>query len=173
LKPFALPFISGLVFALGLGISGMTQPVKVLGFLDLAGNWDPSLAFVMAGAVGAHWLVLRLGRRFLTASGSLEAAPVVVAGPGWAGVKMGFRDHRLLLGSALFGAGWGLSGLCPGPALVSLVTVRAPLLVFGIAMVGGMLLYRYAPSGWHWLRTGTPKPASQPAPVQDCGAVSR
>ena len=181
MKTFAIPFLSGLLFALGLGVSGMTQPAKVIGFLDITGAWDPSLAFVMGGAVVAHWLVLRLGARWLAARGgsaeTVQATPVTVAGRGWAGVSQGLREPQLLVGSALFGAGWGLVGLCPGPAIVSVVTLRAEVLVFAASMVGGMLLFRHGPVVWQALRNGEGQPGAETAAaittntVRDCGTV--
>lgn len=123
--------LCGVLFALGLGVSGMTQPSKVVGFLDLAGPWDPSLAFVMAGAIAVYMplfrLVKRRGRPVLTPHLQLPARTRL--------------DRRLLLGAALFGVGWGLSGFCPGPALVSLPTLTGPALVFGAAMLTGMGLH--------------------------------
>jgi len=125
-------FITGLIFALGLGISGMTQPTKVRDFLDISGAWDPSLAFVMGGAVTVYLLVFHL------IVPRLER-PVV-------GERFGIPSRRdldrpLLLGSALFGVGWGLGGLCPGPALTSALSGLVPILIFLAAMVGGMALH--------------------------------
>lgn len=122
---------SGLVFALGLGVSGMTRPDKVLAFLDLGGAWDPSLLLVMAAAVSTHALAWwALGRR---------GAPLVagqVPRPSPAPV-----DGRLLGGAAIFGVGWGLSGICPGPAIVSLAS-GLHALVFAAAMALGVLVAR-------------------------------
>lgn len=123
--------LSGLLFAVGLGIAGMTQPSKVIGFLDVAGDWDPSLAFVMGGAIVVYMPLLRLvksrGRAVLAPRLSLPTRKDL--------------DARLLLGAALFGVGWGLAGYCPGPAIVSLTTLGGPALVFGAAMLGGMGLH--------------------------------
>ena len=121
---------AGLLFGAGLLLSGMTRPAKVLGFLDLFGDWDPSLAFVMAGAIGVHALGYRLVRR--------RARPLADERfwvPG-----RGAIDARLLFGAALFGVGWGLSGYCPGPALVSLATASPGVLVFVLALVLGSKL---------------------------------
>lgn len=123
-------FIFGIVFALGLGIAGMTEPARVVAFLDVTGAWDPSLAFVMGGAVGVGLVafpwILRRPRAVLGESFALpEKRPI---------------DARLLLGAATFGVGWGLSGYCPGPALVSLVTLSSPALVFVAAMSLGLTL---------------------------------
>jgi uncharacterized membrane protein YedE/YeeE len=123
-------FATGLVFGLGLIIAGMTDPAKVQGFLDLAGAWDPSLAFVMAGAIAVGLLAFRVaGRRqraLLGAPMRLPAARDI--------------DRRLVLGSLTFGVGWGLAGYCPGPALASLTQGAKPLL-FVCAMLAGMLLF--------------------------------
>ena len=122
----ALPFGAGLLFAVGLGLSGMTDPRKVIGFLDLFGQWDASLAFVMAGAIAMHLPFLRLVNR-----------PGVVGDCGVAAPSAGLADPGLLLGSALFGVGWGLGGYCPGPAVVSSATGALPVLVFTATMLLG------------------------------------
>jgi uncharacterized protein len=124
--------LSGLVFGLGLLVSGMANPQKVLGFLDLAGPWDPSLALVMAGAIAVGlpaftWARKLQVRRLPTYLG----LPVQLPAPGPI-------DRRLLWGGALFGVGWGLAGLCPGPALVALGTGQAKAFVFVLAMLAGM-----------------------------------
>jgi len=124
--------IAGLVFGLGLIISGMADPAKVQNFLDLFGIWDPSLAFVMAGAIAVTFVGYRLtfgrGRPLLADAFSL---------PTKAGI-----DSPLVIGAALFGVGWGLSGFCPGPAIVSLPLLATGTLVFVPAMLVGMLLAR-------------------------------
>ena len=124
-------FLVGLVFGIGLLISGMTDPGKVLGFLDVAGNWDPSLAFVMGGAI----LVGIAGfahaqKRTSSFLGSAMHLP-----------KSRDIDRRLLLGSLTFGAGWGLAGFCPGPALVTMGAGEPKAVLFVVAMIGGMLLF--------------------------------
>jgi len=120
--------IVGLVFGIGLIVSGMTDPSKVLGFLDLAGNWDPSLAFVMGGAILVGLLAFRVaGRRERSLLGEAMRLPTATR-----------IDRRLVLGSLAFGAGWGLAGYCPGPALASLASGGAKPLVFTAAMVAGM-----------------------------------
>ncbi len=128
-------FGAGLVFALGLGLSGMTQPAKVLGFLDVAGRWDPSLMFVMGGAVLfgllAFPFILSRGRPVLGTVFHLPTQRAV--------------DVPLLLGSVLFGLGWGLSGYCPGPAIVSIVTGTPATLVFLVTMLSGMVLFEVLP----------------------------
>lgn len=120
--------LAGLVFGLGLIVSGMANPAKVLGFLDLAGHWDPSLAFVMAGAIAVGLLAFTVARRrtvtYLGADLKLPSARHI--------------DRRLLGGSALFGMGWGVAGFCPGPALVGLGMGEVKALVFVAAMLMGM-----------------------------------
>lgn len=121
-------FLTGLMFGLGLILSGMTDPSKVIGFLDLAGHWDPSLVFVMAGAVlvGVIAYQFAKGRKtsFLGDVMRLPTADQI--------------DRRLVLGGLAFGVGWGLAGYCPGPALVSVVQGGMKPLIFVIAMLVGM-----------------------------------
>lgn len=118
-------FSVGLAFGLGLCLSGMTLPSKVIGFLDVGGAWDPSLAFVMGGAIGVGVLLFRLARPRL--------APVSSR-----------IDPALVGGSLLFGVGWGLVGYCPGPALVAIASLEPKALAFVAAMVAGTLLKRVA-----------------------------
>ena len=120
--------LSGLLFGLGLIASGMTNPAKVKGFLDLFGTWDPSLALVMGGAIAVGSVGFALARRrALSWTGArIEIPPSTVI------------DSRLLLGGALFGAGWGIAGLCPGPAIVSASGGSMAATVFVIAMLAGM-----------------------------------
>lgn len=122
-------FACGLVFGAGLLISGMTQTGKVLGFLDIFGAWDATLAFVMAGAVAVSSIGYALARR--------RGAPVFAAQSLWPTRKD--IDAPLVIGAALFGIGWGLVGLCPGPALVNLAGLGLPVIVFVAAMAAGML----------------------------------
>lgn len=127
-------FLIGALFGAGLIVSGMTDPFKVLGFLDLAGAWDPSLAFVMGGAVIVGMVAFRVARRrtvaFLGGAMPLPAARHI--------------DWRLILGSLAFGAGWGLAGFCPGPALVAFGAGYDKAVVFVIAMLAGMALFEIA-----------------------------
>ncbi|MFZ5477029.1 MAG: DUF6691 family protein [Myxococcota bacterium] len=127
-----VPTLAGVLFGVGLVLSGMTQPAKVVGFLDVAGDWDPSLAFVMGGAIAVHFVAYRLRARM--------QAPA--SGGAWHLPTRNDVDGRLLAGAALFGAGWGLGGICPGPGITSLVTGSAEVLVFVGAMVGGMALFQ-------------------------------
>ena len=126
----AIPLASGTVFGLGLALSGMMDPARVRGFLDLFGAWDPTLAFVMGGAVAVMAAVWLVQRRI--------ASPLV--GDEWHLPGTRQIDARLITGSALFGIGWGLAGLCPGPAIASLATSLMPAAIFVAAMAGGMLL---------------------------------
>ncbi|MDB5938259.1 MAG: hypothetical protein JWP77_623 [Polaromonas sp.] len=123
--------LAGLVFGLGLILSGMANPAKVLGFLDLSGQWDPSLALVMGGAVAVSALAFLAARRrsvsLLGAAMKLPTARRI--------------DRRLVMGSMLFGIGWGIAGFCPGPALVALGMGEAKALVFAVAMLAGMGLF--------------------------------
>jgi uncharacterized membrane protein YedE/YeeE len=133
-------FTSGLVFGIGLLLSGMVDPGKVKGFLDLAGAWDPSLAFVMGGAILVGFFAFRLaGRRAQSFLGGAMQLPT-----------RRDIDTRLVAGSAVFGVGWGLAGYCPGPALVSLGAGQDKAVVFVAAMLGGMLLYTLAERYMPW-----------------------
>ena len=124
----------GLIFGLGLCLSGMYQPAKVIGFLDLAGNWDPSLAFVMGGAIVVALPAFRLARRRSAAwiSGAIEL-PTKRA-----------SDAPLVVGSAIFGIGWGLGGVCPAPGVVDLGFFSPGAAIFVAAMAAGMLASRFA-----------------------------
>lgn len=132
----AISFLAGLVFGLGLIVAGMANPEKVLGFLDLAGAWDPSLALVMAGAitVGAGAFALMRGK-----ARTLLGAPVRL--PAARGI-----DQRLVVGSLVFGVGWGLAGICPGPALVLAGYGALKGLVFLAAMLAGSALFEFRES---------------------------
>jgi len=139
----------GALFGGGLALSGMLNPSKVAGFLDLFGIWDPSLAFVMGGGVVANFI----GHRLVMS----RAGPVFTAG------NDGFRlptanaiDGRLMIGSALFGIGWGLGGLCPGPAISSLLLVPGDALLFVLMMLAGLAVGRMLTSG------PAARPAAQP-----------
>ncbi len=126
-----ISLVSGLIFGVGLALSGMTQPAKVVGFLDVTGRWDPSLALVMAGAIGVYMPVLWLARR---------RGRTVPGGPLLLPTRKDL-DRKLVGGAALFGMGWGISGVCPGPGLTSLATGTYDAILFVVAMAAGMLIY--------------------------------
>lgn len=127
-------FLAGLLFGVGLILAGMTNPSKVTGFLDLAGAWDPSLAFVMGGAIlvglGAFAVAKRRGTSLLGEPMHLPTSRAI--------------DSRLIFGSLVFGAGWGLAGFCPGPAIVSLGAGQLKAVVFVLAMLAGMAVFELA-----------------------------
>lgn len=125
---YLLASLSGLIMGCGLILSGMTDPGKVQAFLDVAGAWDPSLAFVMAGAIGVASIVFRLSSRL--PNGLLHGRPPTLAS--------GAIDTPLIVGSLLFGVGWGISGICPGPALVGIGAGYLPSTVFVICLLFGM-----------------------------------
>lgn len=124
-------FFAGLLFGLGLLLAGMADPAKVLAFLDLAGDWDPSLALVMAGAIGVAALPLNLAQRRTKAllSGAMQLP------------NRRDLDARLIGGSLLFGVGWGIAGICPGPALAIVLTGHWQAALFVAAMLAGMLIF--------------------------------
>ncbi len=134
MKPLA-GYITGLLFGVGLVLGGMTDPARILGFLDIAGHWDPTLAFVMFGAVTVTWLgyrwLFRSAKPWLAASFHLPATSVI--------------DRRLVIGALLFGVGWGLAGYCPGPALVSIWNGAAGLYLLLAGMIFGWWLARRVP----------------------------
>ena len=124
-------FFSGLIFGLGLILAGMTEPLKVKGFLDIAGAWDPSLGLVMGGAIAVGAVAFALARRRKKS---------------WSGAPMEIptdqtTDKRLVIGGALFGIGWGIGGFCPGPALVALGSGSASAAIFVVAMLVGMVVH--------------------------------
>jgi uncharacterized membrane protein YedE/YeeE len=130
----AVSFVSGLLFAAGLALSGMTQPSKVLGFLDFTGSWNPSLLFVMAGAIGVHIAFAQRALRAMRSGGRPALADSFQ-------VPTSTRiDARLIGGAALFGMGWGLAGICPGPALVSVARLTPSGVGFVAAMAAGILI---------------------------------
>ncbi|WP_322023029.1 DUF6691 family protein [Burkholderia sp. BCC1977] len=126
-------FLAGLLFGVGLIVSGMANPQKVLGFLDLAGRWDPSLAFVMAGAIGVAVFAFAWAKR---RTRSLLGLPIQ-----WPAART--ITVRLVAGSAVFGIGWGLAGFCPGPAIVSIGLGSVKGIAFVVAMLGGMALFEW------------------------------
>jgi uncharacterized membrane protein YedE/YeeE len=133
----AIAFGAGIVFAIGLGLGGMTQPARIIGLLDVAGRWDPSLVFVLAGAVGTSMLTYRwiLRQRHPVLAVRFQIPPVRQI------------DGRLLLGSGVFGVGWGIGGFCPGPAVTALVSGHPVAIVFVLSMLAGTLLFDYTPLG--------------------------
>ena len=137
MKRIIFALVVGLVFGLGLCLSGMCEPAKVTGFLDLAGEWDPSLAFVMGGAVVVALPAFLLARRrsaaWIGGAIDLPAAQTI--------------DSPLVVGSAIFGIGWGLCGVCPAPGVVDLGFLTPGAAIFVAAMAAGMLVYRAA-AGW-------------------------
>ncbi|MEB0114104.1 YeeE/YedE family protein [Variovorax sp. RTB1] len=135
--------VSGLLFGVGLLVSGMANPAKVLGFLDVFGTWDPSLAFVMAGAIAVGLVAFGVARRMTR---SLSGEPMRL--PATQSI-----DRRLMAGAVVFGVGWGLAGFCPGPALVALAAGSGKALIFVLAMVAGMVLYE-------WLETRRKNPSA-------------
>ena len=136
MKKLLVTALAGLIFGFGLLVSGMSNPAKVLGFLDLAGAWDPSLALVMGGAVAVgnigFWLALRRKRSWFGDPMQLPTASQI--------------DRRLVLGSLAFGAGWGLAGFCPGPALVAAAQGYWQALLFVAAMLAGMKIFDWLES---------------------------
>ena len=132
LQPY-FALASGTLFGLGLAVSGMVNPAKVLAFLDVAGAWDPTLAFVMGGALA----VTTPAFRYVLSRGQPWFAP------GFALPTRTDLDPKLVLGAALFGIGWGLAGLCPGPAVTGLVTGKASLYAFVAAMIAGFVLHDF------------------------------
>lgn len=130
-------WIAGLVFGLGLIVSGMANPAKVLGFLDLAGAWDPSLAFVMGGAIGVGVVAFAVaGKRAAKGKPSLLGADMQL--PATRRI-----DGRLIGGSLLFGVGWGVAGFCPGPAFVALGMGQGKAVLFVAAMLIGMAVFEW------------------------------
>ncbi|MBL9027424.1 MAG: YeeE/YedE family protein [Myxococcales bacterium] len=144
-------FGSGALFGLGLIVAGMTKPEKVIGFLDFTGSWDPSLMFVMGGAVMVHFILFRVVRRL----------PTPVFDTKFHIPTRRDLDARLLVGAALFGIGWGLGGFCPGPGLVSLASGSLAPIVFVLAMTAGMLVQRT----WDSIRLRKTEGATEPAPT--------
>lgn len=127
----SVSFVCGVLFSFGLILSGMINPAKVQGFLDVFGNWDPSLIFVLGGAIPVAFigvrLMMRMSKPLLGASFNLPRKTVI--------------DRRLIIGSALFGIGWGLGGLCPAPAVASVTLGLEATLYFVVAMVIGMVVH--------------------------------
>lgn len=134
MKQTAIALAAGLIFGAGLAISGMADPQRVQAFLDLFGAWDPTLAFVMGGAIIPMAIAWRIQRRM--------AAPVAVSRFELPGTNK--IDRKLAIGALIFGAGWGIGGLCPGPAIADLAIAPAPAATFVAAMLAGMAVHRFA-----------------------------
>ena len=124
--------VVGFVFAIGLGISGMTQPQKVVGFLDVFGKWDPSLIFVMVGGIIVHFVTYKLIRK--------RKSPLLHSS--WHVPTKKEITPALVTGALLFGIGWGLGGFCPGPAVTSLASFETKPFIFVASMLAGMFLFR-------------------------------
>jgi uncharacterized membrane protein YedE/YeeE len=146
-------FAAGLVFAVGLALAGMTQADKVIGFLDVTGAWDPSLALVMAGAISVYLVGLWWHRRM--------RAPLLA--PAFCQPGQTRVTARLVAGAAIFGVGWGLVGLCPGPAIASLGAGTTTAALFTAAMLAGMVAVRLMPR-LRRIATAPEKPDGQPDP---------
>ena len=129
---FVTIFFSGFIFSIGLGISGMMNPEKVKNFLDAFGSWDPSLMFVMIGALSISYMAFKIGDKRLR--------PVLE--PNFKLPTKVKIDYQLVIGSSLFGIGWGLGGICPGPAFANLFLGSLEILTFMASMLGGMFLVR-------------------------------
>jgi len=127
-----MSLVAGILFGIGLTLSDMINPQRVLGFLDVAGAWDPTLAFVMGGALlvtfPAFHFVKKFGKPVCALQFQIPTNKVI--------------DRKLVVGAALFGVGWGLVGFCPGPALAALVTLQTDVFIFGASLVAGMLLFQ-------------------------------
>lgn len=126
-------FVSGVLFAVGLVVSGMTQPQKIISFLDFFGQWDPSLMFVMAGAIAVHMIAYRY----------IAKKPAPLFDSQFHVPQSKEITSQLVIGSALFGLGWGLGGFCPGPSLTAASAGSSSALLFVAAMVSGMFAYRF------------------------------
>ncbi len=126
-------FTVGFIFAIGLGVSGMTQPTKVVGFLDVFGNWDPSLMFVMMGAISFHFILFKIIIK--------RKSPLLDSQ--WHIPNQKKMTPALIIGAVLFGIGWGLGGFCPGPAITSLASFETSPFIFVISMIAGMFLFRF------------------------------
>jgi uncharacterized membrane protein YedE/YeeE len=147
-------FVSGLVFGLGLLLAGMFDPAKIVSFLDVAGHWDPSLALVLFAAVATAFPAFRIAaRRSRALSGARMALPATTR-----------IDARLVVGSGLFGLGWGLSGFCPGPAVVAMVIEPFSVAPFLLGMVAGMVTFEWREKrlATHLAAAGASTPSPEP-----------
>ncbi len=155
-----IAFVSGVLFAIGLALGGMTLPSKVIGFLDFfGGQWDPSLAFVMGGGVTVYTLAYLWSKR--------QTKPVITNQ--FELPKNNSQiDGRLLGGAALFGVGWGLGGFCPGPGVVSSTSLGASAIAFTASMVAGMLIFRAVSPLWSKAKA----PVAAPEPKKDAPSAA-
>jgi uncharacterized protein len=129
---FLIAFISGVIFSIGLIVSQMVDPAKLIGFLDIFGQWDYSLLFVLGGAVGLNLITFRFIKKRKSLIGQELCLPTKSR-----------VDYKIIVGAILFGIGWGLVGVCPGPALVNFITMKSEILILIISMLAGMLLYSF------------------------------
>ena len=139
--------MSGCIFAAGLAVSGMTDGNNIVAFLDIAGDWDPNLAWVMVGAIGAHGVMIPFFKRRATPRFREE----------YPKSSLGGIDVRLLGGAILFGAGWAIGGICPGPSMVMFPCGSAPILAFTVSMLAGIWVYD------HWFAPGVDAGAQRPS----------
>lgn len=151
--------LSGILFGVGLTLAGMTQPSKVIRFLDVTGDWDPSLAFVMAAAIAVYAPLYRLATRRTDA----------LFGTRWSLPTRKDIDARLLIGAAIFGIGWGLGGFCPGPGITSAASGNSAPVVFTIAMLGGMGIYEMTHGELAQRRARSRTAAKEPLPTAPQG----
>ncbi|MFT5683343.1 MAG: putative membrane protein YedE/YeeE [Myxococcota bacterium] len=162
MKTILAALASGLMFGIGLGVSGMTQADKVIGFLDLSDAWDPSLALVMGGAIGVHLLLYRLILR----------RPTPLLAEAFGIPTRRDISGRLVAGSALFGVGWALGGYCPGPGLISTASGAGNAVAFVVTMTAGMLLFQVVDAAWKRRTVGnglSSAPASSAAGIGSRG----
>ena len=129
---FLIAFISGVIFSIGLIVSQMIDPAKLIGFLDIFGQWDYSLLFVLGGAVSLNLITFRFIKKRKSLIGQEICLPTNRR-----------VDYKIIVGAILFGIGWGLVGVCPGPALVNFITMKSEILILIISMLAGMLLYSF------------------------------
>ncbi|WP_375765271.1 YeeE/YedE thiosulfate transporter family protein [Archangium gephyra] len=153
MRPSLSAFLSGLIFALGLGLGGMTDPANVIGFLDIAGDWDYRLAFVMGGAIAVHAALRPLIHK--------RERPLFAEK--FPSFSISWVDCKLLVGAGLFGVGWGLGGYCPGPALTSLASGATQVFIFVPAMFAGMYLAQVLQAR-HGAGVETPRLGATPSP---------
>ncbi len=161
MRQLAMAFLAGFLFAVGLGLSDMTRPARIVGFLDVAGDWDPTLLFVILGAVGTYAVIARFVLR----------RPAPVLAPRFTLPAGRAIDGQLIAGSVLFGVGWGLGGYCPGPGFTALVSAQAGTLAVVLPMLAGIALYEALPGLRGRLGAPRPRPRSGEAPDTAVGLV--